>query len=255
MDKPEWPRLVINLKQHVLGRDVENYIWKVAPLTREYNQSLIICPALVDLERATRALKDTGKHNIQLYAQKVDSAARGDSATGAVSPDSLKELGIHGSLLNHKEARIYGSGPQHNPDGYSRLVSTMEAAVNRDLYLIVCADGAETAARIAKEVNDRDLGHRVAIAVEWDEFIGKRISMVKERPDEIRAGVAAVQQIVPRVPVYCGAGVETAEDILKAIEMGAQGALAATGFTKAPRYEGDFSKAVEDVLKALPKVS
>jgi triosephosphate isomerase len=71
----------------------------------------------------------------------------------------------------------------------------------------------------------------IAIAVEWDEFIGKGISIVREKPEIIKDTVAAVNQINPSLPVYCGAGVETAQDIITAIrDCGAVGSLAASAF-------------------------
>lgn len=71
----------------------------------------------------------------------------------------------------------------------------------------------------------------VAIAVEWDEFIGKGISIVQQKPEIIRETVAGVRKINPVLPVYCGAGVETAQDIITAIkECGAAGSLAASAF-------------------------
>ncbi|MBI2877509.1 MAG: hypothetical protein HYY20_11555 [Candidatus Tectomicrobia bacterium] len=74
---------------------------------------------------------------------------------------------------------------------------------------------------------------RISIAVEWDEFIGTGVSIVKEKPDIIRQSVQAVHEVNEAIPVYCGAGVETAEEILTAIrECGAAGSLAASAFAK-----------------------
>ena len=76
--------------------------------------------------------------------------------------------------------------------------------------------------------------------------------MVKEKPEEIAKSVKAVRDIDGEMPVYCGAGVETAEEINQARkEFGVQGALAATGFTKAPKFNGDFARALESVLGAI----
>lgn len=74
---------------------------------------------------------------------------------------------------------------------------------------------------------------RLAIAMEWDELIGAGISIVKEKPAIIRQSVQVVELINPGIPVYCGAGVETAQEILTAIqECGAVGGLAASAFAK-----------------------
>ena len=71
----------------------------------------------------------------------------------------------------------------------------------------------------------------IAIAVEWDEFIGKGISIVQQKPEIIKQTGAAVKRINPALPVYCGAGVETVQDIIIAIrDCGAVGSLAASAF-------------------------
>ena len=240
-----WPRLVVNVKQYVIGREIEEYVSKAGELAERFKQELVVCPSLTDLGRVKG-----GKH-LSIFAQRIEACQHGDKKTGMVCIDSVKQS-AQGSLLNHAENRLYGIG---FPEGkFRQLMEIIALADEKELPVIVCADSTNTAQRIASAAVDQGIAGRLAIAAEWDEFIGQRISMVEHKPTEIIQAVKAVHAVDRKIPVYCGAGVEKAEEIKKAVfEFGAQGALAATGFTKAPAFEGDYLAALESVFKAFAK--
>ncbi len=237
-----WPPLVINLKQHVTGKQVADYCAAVASLTMQYEISVALCVPVADLDKARRAL-DRVPHQIILFSQKIDNVATGESRTGAVCVDSL--VGVaDGTLLNHCEARIYhNSSP---PEKLNELLATIKKACDKGLRVIVCADGAETVSRIAPFL----LG-TCAIAVEWDDFIGQRISILKEKKEELQKTLDAVKKINPTIPVYAGAGIEEPDDVIEFLRMGGTGVLAATAFTKAPKYGRDYVRAVREVLEKI----
>lgn len=237
-----WPPLVINLKQHVVGKKVADYCATIASLTAQYDVPIVICPPIADLDKAHRAL-EKAPHRILLFCQKIDNVSAGDSATGSVCADSL--VGVaDGTLLNHYEARVFGTGS--SSERLNDLLATIKKAAEKKLTMIVCVDGAETAARIAPFLPDK-----CAIAVEWDEFIGQRISMIREKKDELAKAIDTVKKINPAIPVYAGAGIEEADDVTEFLRMGGAGVLAATAFTKAPKYGRDYALAVEEVMKRL----
>ncbi len=238
-----WPILVVNLKQHIVGTAVHNYIKAVAPLTAQYAQPIIICPAIADLDKARAALPED--HHINVFSQKIDNVEKGQSKTGTVCVDSITPLA--GTLLNHYEARIYGSGGTE--EQFNELITTAKKAFAKSLAVIFCADTAETGEKIARAMLNYPATY--AIAVEWDAFIGQRISMVKEKPEEIKTAIQKIKAVNPRIPVYAGAGVEDPEDIVEVLKMGGAGALAATGFTKAPQKQGSYTAAIEGVLQAI----
>lgn len=237
-----WPSLVINLKQHVVGKKVADYCATIASLTVQYDVPIIICPPVADLDKARRAL-EKAPHRIFLFSQKMDNVSQGDSATGSVCVDSIADV-ADGTLLNHYEARIFGTGS--SSEKLNQLLATIKKAAEKKLAMIVCVDCAETAARIAPFLPDK-----CAIAVEWDEFIGQRISMIQEKKGELAKAIDAVKKIHPAIPVYAGAGIEEAEDVIEFLRMGGAGVLAATAFTKAPKYGGNYAQAVEEVLKRM----
>ncbi len=237
-----WPSLVINLKQHIVGKKVADYCAVLASLTAQYDVPIIICPPVADLDKARCALEKV-PHRIFLFSQKIDNVSEGDSKTGSVCVDSIAGV-ADGTLLNHYEARIYGTGS--SSEKLHELLATIKKAAEKKRAMIVCVDCAETAARIAPFLPDK-----CAIAVEWDAFIGQRVSMVKEKRDELVKAIDTVKKINPAIPVYAGAGIEEADDVAEFLKMGGTGVLAATAFTKAPKYGGDYARAVEDVLKRI----
>lgn len=237
-----WPPLVINLKQHVVGKKVAEYCATIASLTVQHDVPIVVCPPIADLDKARRALEKV-PHHVLLFSQKIDNVCEGDSATGSVCVDSI--VGIaDGTLLNHYETRIYGlTAPRQKEE---ELIATIQKAHDKGLRVIVCVDSAETAARLAPR-----LPPNCAISVEWDGFIGQRISMIKEKKDELVKAIETVKRINQAIPVYAGAGIEETEEIIEFLKMGGTGVLAATAFTKAPKYGGDYVRAVEEVLKML----
>ena len=63
-------------------------------------------------------------------------------------------------------------------------VFNVKLAREAGLKLVVCADTAETAKKIAEKVTSLNL-NEISLAVEWDEYIGTKISMVENKPEEI----------------------------------------------------------------------
>ncbi|MDO8642865.1 MAG: triose-phosphate isomerase [Candidatus Woesearchaeota archaeon] len=237
-----WPSIVINLKQHITGTQVADYCAAVASLTVQYEISVALCVPVADLDKARCAL-DHIPHQIILLSQKIDNVATGDSRTGAVCVDSL--VGVaNGTLLNHCEERRYSN--DSSPEKLNDLLATIKKACDKELRVIVCVDSAETASRIVPF-----LPASCAIAVEWDAFIGQRISIIKEKKDELQKTLDTVKKINPSIPVYAGAGIEESEDVIEFLRMGGAGVLAATAFTKAPRYGGDYVLAVREVLEKI----
>jgi triosephosphate isomerase len=71
------------------------------------------------------------------------------------------------------------------------------------------------------------------VAVEPPELIGGDISVTTADPEIVQSTVNAIKSINPKVKVLCGAGVKNGEDVAKAIELGTQGVLLASGVVKA----------------------
>jgi len=131
-------------------------------------------------------------------------------------PESIKEAGAAGALINHSE---------HVLDD-EVVEKTVKRAREAGLTSIVCAATPEKASKIAGFKPDM-------IALEPPELIGTGISVSKARPEIISAGVRAVEAVDPEIVFLCGAGISRGEDIASAIRLGAKGVLLASGFVRA----------------------
>ena len=70
------------------------------------------------------------------------------------------------------------------------------------------------------------------IAVEPPGLIGGEISVTSADPEIISSTLQAVKEISDSVGVLCGAGVKDGKDVAKAIQLGTEGVLLASGVTK-----------------------
>ena len=85
------------------------------------------------------------------------------------------------------------------------------------------------------------------IAVEPPELIGGDISVTTADPAIVSDTVAAVKAVNPKVRALCGAGVKNGRDVAKALELGAEGVLLASGVTKA----NDVHAVLADLVASL----
>jgi triosephosphate isomerase len=85
------------------------------------------------------------------------------------------------------------------------------------------------------------------VAVEPPELIGGTVSVTTADPMVVSAAVKAVKDLAPDVRVLCGAGVKTGKDVRRALELGADGVLLASGVAAVAEPE----KALLDLLEGL----
>ena len=169
---------------------------------------VIVAPQTVDLREAVKVCKE-------VYAQHVDLAVQG-AFTGSITAESLRDAGVGGSLVNHSERRL-GSGV---------VGKTVERLHAVGLESMVCAQDAKETAELA--------GFKPTfVAVEPPELIGTGISVSTAKPEVVTGAVELVKRRVKGVPVLCGAGVSTADDVRRAIELGADGVLLASAYINA----------------------
>ena len=76
------------------------------------------------------------------------------------------------------------------------------------------------------------------MCIEPPELIGGDISVTTANPGIVSNSVEAVKSINDKVKILCGAGVKNGKDVAKAIELGADGVLLASGVVKAKDKEG-----------------
>ena len=182
---------------------------------------IIVAPQHVDLREAVQLHSD-------IYAQHCDPHLEG-AHTGAMTADQIKSVGGRGTLLNHSEHRIEEQA----------IAQTITILKDAGLEIMLCARTAEESVNLAKYEPD-------FIAVEPPELIGSGISVSTAKPELVSATVEAVAK-VNKTPVLCGAGVSNANDVKRAIELGAQGVLLASAFVKSP----DPKKLLTEMAEAI----
>lgn len=152
------------------------------------------------------------KTRVPVYAQHVDPVSFG-SSTGWVLPESVKAAGASGTLVNHSERRL----------SMDVVRKTIERAKSVGLDTIACAATPEECVEVAAFAPNY-------VAIEPPELIGSGKAVSREKPEV----VVRARELLPKdVPLLCGAGVSTKEDVLKAEELGCEGVLLASAVLKA----------------------
>jgi len=212
--------IVVNLKAYPC-EPVE-----VATAAREVSEktgaSIAVAPQAADLQRVA----ETG---VETWAQHVSPVEHG-SHTGSTLAEAAAEAGATGTLVNHSERRLT----------LADIDAAVEAAERADLETCVCANNPDQIGAAAALGPD-------AVAVEPPELIGTGTPVSKADPDVVTDAVAAAEAVDDSVPVYCGAGISTGEDLTAARELGAEGVLLASGVAKAD----DPRQALQNLVEPL----
>lgn len=222
-DGLETPIVVINAKVYPqgIGDAAVDLARTLEETAAEYPGARVaIAPSHPDLGPVREATE------LPVLAQHTDGHEPG-SGTGRVLPESLDDLGLEGSLVNHAERQI---GPK-------RAQRSVERLDERGLASIVCAEDAGVVREMAA------FGPSF-VAMEPPELIGGEVSVTSADPGIVEDSVAAAEEVAPEVPVLCGAGVKTGDDVARALELGTHGVLVASGVVKAE----DPGAALADLL-------
>lgn len=195
----------------------------VDKIAEKYDLDIIVTPQYADI----RLLAENTK-NLHIYAQHMDSLYPG-RGLGSVLPESVKEAGAVGVMLNHAEKKLT----------LDEIRKTIARADEVGLATIVCADSVEEVSEIAK------MGPNLIVA-EPTELIGTGVaSDMKYVVDTIES----VRKINPDIMVLQGAGISGPDDVANVIRAGAQ----ATGCTSGIMKAADPEAAAEEMLWALRK--
>ncbi len=177
-------------------------------VAKESGVNIAVCPPMVELGTVARAV------SIPVFSQNADPHAPG-SATGWITASMIRSTGSVGTLINHSE---------HRSDNRT-IEESVELIKAEDLITIVCAESVRKAREVASFSPD-------FIAVEPPELIGGDISVTTANPLIVEDTVSSVKDVNKKISVLCGAGVKTGKDVAKALELGADGVLLASGVVK-----------------------
>lgn len=217
---------IINYKNYeeIAGDKASKLASIASSVAKKYRIKIAIAPP----QHLLSAIKN---YSGPVLAQHVDNVKAG-STTGFVVPELLKKSKISGSLINHSEHRIQSND-------IVELVARL-----RDLKMIsvVCVKDVSEAAKYARINPDY-------IAIEPPELIGTGRAVSTEKPDLITKAAQAVQAAKNKTKLLCGAGIVTGLDVRKAIELGSEGILVASGIIKAKNW----NRIIEEFAREMPK--
>jgi triosephosphate isomerase len=189
-----------------------------AEVAAETGVRIAVAPQAADID----AVAETG---VETWAQHVSPVEHG-SHTGSTLAEAASRAGAEGTLLNHSENRLR----------LADIDSALRAAERVDLETIVCANNPRQIAAAARLDPD-------AVAVEPPALIGTGTPVSKADPDIVTDSVAAAAD----VPVLCGAGISTGDDLVEAADLGAEGVLLASGVAKADNPRSALESLVDPI--------
>ena len=217
------PYFEIGPKCFMWGERMLKLAKAVDKIALKYDLDVIVTPQYADIR-----LLAENTERIHVYAQHMDALTPG-RGLGAVLPESVKEAGAVGVMLNHAEKKLT----------LQEIQATIARADEVGLATIVCADTVEELTAIAK------LSPNLLVA-EPTELIGtgktSDSNYVIETIEKVRA-------INPDIMVLQGAGISNGQDVYNTIKLGAQATGCTSGIIKA---EDPFAM-VEEMLYALRK--
>ncbi|MCK4636790.1 MAG: triose-phosphate isomerase [Methanomicrobia archaeon] len=216
--------IVVNFKACVesLGKKGLTLAKICEKVAQESKKEIVVCPQTPDLCLVSKEV------SIPVFSQHIDPVDPG-SRTGHITLESVRSYAT-GTLINHSEKRMKIADIEY----------LVKKCRNFGLTSIVCTNNIEVSMACSLLTPDY-------IAIEPPELIGGDISVTSASPEIVEDSVKKIKKINPRVKVLCGAGVKTGKDVKKALELGTEGVLLASGVVKAE----DPEKALRDLVSGI----
>lgn len=208
MSKPiiKKPFFVFNPKSYLYGNALLELANVADHLAEKYPISIFVTAPFADLSAIS---KSTSK--IIVTAQHMDGIEPG-RGMGQVLPESLHYAGARATFLNHAE----------HPMTLSNLSKAIIQAQKLGILTIACADSTQEAKAIAELKPD-------IILCEPTDLIGTGKTSDENYINETNE---AVKGIDSEILVMQAAGISTANDVFRTIELGADGTGCTSGIVK-----------------------
>ena len=221
------PSIVINFKtyEQVVGNAGLELAVLCEEVALETNASVSVAPQMVDLALMVQ------KISIPVFSQHIDPAGQG-AFTGYTSVEAVAGTGAAGTLINHSEHRMK----------IADIEQIIQKCRKEQLITILCTNNLQVSRACAPLGPD-------FIAIEPPELIGGDISVTSADPDIVKNTVDSIKEISPDVKVLTGAGIKTGEDVAKAILLGTDGVLLASGVVKAKEPK----QVLLDLISGIPQ--
>ena len=204
------PIVIVNFKTYIEAtgkRGVE--LAKVADkVSMDSGVTIAVVPQFTDLKSIVEEVE------IPVLCQHVDPIKPG-AYTGHVLADAVRAAGASGTLINHSERRIQ----------ISEIEKVLSLARIADLVSLVCTDTPGVSAAVASLMPDM-------ISIEPPDLIGTGVAVSRAKPELITDSIKRIRLVNASSEILCGAGVSTAEDVGKALQLGTRGVLVASSVVK-----------------------
>ena len=190
--------IIVNFKNYKTGKDVLKLDKKIE---KYISKAIIAVPAL-NIKEVSEKTK------LKVFAQHVDFQEKGKT-TGFIIPESLKESGAIGSLLNHSEHKI----------SFVNIKKTINRCKKLNFKIILCASNLNEVKKFKKL-------KPYAIAFEDPKLISTGKSITKYNTKGLKKFVSLLKKskIIP----ICGAGISSVEDAKESKRLGCYGVLVAS---------------------------
>ena len=222
------PLILVNFKAYIEAtgkRGVE--LARIADkVSRDSGVIIAVAPQFTDLKTVTEAVE------IPVFSQHIDPIKPG-AFTGHVLAEAVKAAGVSATILNHSERRIR----------ISEIEEVLSLARVSDLATLVCTDTPGVSAAVASLSPDM-------IAIEPPDLIGTGVAVSKARPELITNAIKRIRSVNSSVDILCGAGVSTAEDVGKALELGTRGVLVSSSVVKGTSPLRLLENMTDEVLRS-----
>ena len=164
---------------------------------------------------------------LEVWMQHIDPFNYG-AHTGWVIAEEVARMGVSGVFLNHSE---------HKFSDFESLRIANEKAKEANLKTLIFAGNLE-------ELKNVITLSPTFVAYEPPELIGStETSVARAQPEIISQAVGIARE--KGLPLIVGAGVSSADDIRKSLEIGAVGVALATAVVKAPDPKAKLLELVE----------
>lgn len=222
------PIIIVNFKTYLEAtgkRGVE--LAKVAnKVSMDSGVTIAVAPQFTDLKSIAEEVE------VPVLSQHVDPIKPGPY-TGHVLVDAVKAAGASGTMINHSERRVK----------ISEIEEVLALARTADLASLVCTDTPGVSAAVASLRPDM-------IAIEPPDLIGTGVAVSKARPELITDSIKRIRLVNTSSEILCGAGVSTAEDVGKALQLGTKGVLVASSIVKARNPSQLLEDMTDEILRS-----
>ena len=195
-------------------------------VSRDSGVTIAVAPQFTDLKTVTEAVE------IPVFSQHIDPIKPG-AYTGHILAEAVKAAGASATLLNHSERRIK----------ISEIEEVLSLARVSDLATLVCTDTPGVSAAVASLSPDM-------IAIEPPDLIGTGVAVSKAQPELITNAIKRIRSVNTSVDILCGAGVSTAEDVSKALQLGTHGVLVSSSIVKGKNPRQLLRNMTDEVLRS-----